>query len=224
MGIQNGSLSLCRYRLLGAGKRPSIGALNSMFEPHKAGPLKLKDVYREDICGWVRPVGLEKVDIPEGLSWDLSHCELDDGYLLRVRQERRRVPGSLIQLVYKQKFTEIETKSGKPPGPKERRDLKDQVKRELLGRALPSVTHIDGFWRDRLGELTLFATGKKQREAFEHLFQASFASPLGLTLVRLDPPLLGLTAEAWTDSDIARQTFGRLSSTTPVTVMAMAYA
>lgn len=223
MGIQNGSISLCRYKLLGAAKRPSIGKLNAMFEPYRAGPLKLKDVFKEDIAGWVRPVGLEKVDVPDGMEWDLSHSELDDGFLLRIRQERRRVPGSLIQLVYKQKFAEIEQKTGKPPGPKDRRDLKDQVKRDLLARALPAVGHVDGFWRDRQGELMVFTTGKKQREAFENLFMASFATPLGLTLVRLDPPLLGLSAEAWSDSDVAMQTFGRLSSTTPVTVMALAY-
>ncbi len=220
MGIQNGSISLCRYRLLGGGRRFSLAKLSELIEPHKAGPVKLSGVFKEDLAGWVRPVGLDKVELPLDASWDLTQCQLDDGFLLRMRIEKRKVPATLHALLFKQKMGEHEQKAGKLPPPRERRDVKDQMKRDLMAKALPTIAHVDGFWRDKESELTLFATGKKQRELFEALFSASFAGPLELSLVRMDPPLTGLGEDAWTDSSVASRTFGRLSSTTPWTALA----
>ena len=216
MGLQSGSVSLCRYRLLGAGKRHRLSQLGDLLESHKAGPLKLSGVHSEERVGWVRPVGLDNVELPPDAPWDLTHCQVDDGFVLRLRIERRKVPATLLQLVYKQRFHEVEAKTGKTPGPKDRKDLREEVKKELMARALPTLAHLDAFWRDEEGELALFTTGKKARELFEGLFLKTFAQPLGQTLVRIDPPLMGLTRDQWEDSQVASETLGRLSLTTPV--------
>lgn len=219
LGIQNGSVSLCRYRLLGGSRtapKLTLGLLNELLEPFKAGPLKLTGVHKEEKYGFVRPVGLDKIGEEEVEHWDLTDCQVDDGFLLRMRTERRAVPSTLVQIIYRQRFVEWEKKTGKAPGPKERRELKDSVKAELMGKALPQIGHVDAFWRDRRGELLLFATGKKAKTTFEALFTSSFAGSLGLMLVRVDPPMMGLPKNLWEDSQVASETMGRLSLATPV--------
>lgn len=216
MAIHQGSVSLCRYRLLGARSRAGIGRLNDFLEPHKAGPLKLSGVTKEELIGWVRPLGIDKVDLPPDAPWSLSDCQVDDGFVLRLRIERRKVPAQLLQLVYKQRFFEWQAKAGKTPGPKDRRELKDTVKAELMARALPVLAHVDAYWRDHKGELMLFTTGKKARSLFEAAFISTFSNPLDQQLVRVDPPLLGLSRDQWEDSQVASATLGRISSATPV--------
>lgn len=221
MGIHSGSLSLCRYRLVGERRfgPERLSTLNGMLEHYKAAPLKLTGVKKEEASGWVRPLGamtdMGADDDPDA-SWDMTHCQVDDGFLLRFRIEKRRVPGTLLQLLYKQKYYAARNAGGKPPGPKARRDMKDELKLDLTGKALPQVAHVDAFWRERQGEVLLFATGKKLRETFEKLFAATFATPLELSLVRVEAPLMGLTATEWQDTAVAMPTLGRLSSTTPV--------
>jgi hypothetical protein len=121
-----------------------------------------------------------------------------------------------LQLLYKQKYHDWVRKTGKNPSPKDRRELKDQLKAELMTKALPQVAHVDAFWRDRRGELLLFSTGKKVKTTFESLFTSAFAGALGFSLMRIEPPLLGLPREHWNDSQVASETLGRLSLTTPV--------
>lgn len=223
MGFHQGSVSLCRYRLLGSGAKHGISKLNSFLEPHKAGPLKLSGVFKEELTGWVRPLGLDKVELPPDHPWDLSQCAVEDGFVLRMRIERRKVPATLLQMLYKQKFYEEQEKGGKTPGPKVRREMKDQLKQDLTTKTLPQISFVDAFWRDRAGELTLFTTGKKARQTFETLFLQTFANPLELTLVRVDPPLMGLSREGWEDSQVASATLGRLSLTTPVAFAEQVY-
>lgn len=215
---------MCRYRLLPGPETPrslSLARLNDLMAPHLAGEVRLKGVQKEELFGWVKPIALEKVAGAPALDdptahWDLSDCQVDDGLLLRLRLERRKVPAALLQLIYKRRLYELVAKGGKQPSPQARRDLRDEIQRDLLGQALPTLAHVDAYWRTRHEDILLFATGKKVRERFEALFNASFAEPLGYRLVSLDPPLQALSRDQWLDSDVASATLGRLSSTTPV--------
>jgi DNA recombination-dependent growth factor C len=217
-------LSLCRYRLLGGtGRRNSLASLNELFAAYRSGPVKLSGVTREEVVGWVRPLGLDMVGDEVEDVWDLTHCEIDEGFLLRMRIERRKAPAQLIQMIYKQRFLAHQRESGKAPGPKLRKELKEQVKMELTTRALPQLAYVDAFWRDREGELMLFATGKKLRDTFQRLFHETFATALGLTLVSIDPPLMGLARDAWEDSAVASETLGRLSLATPMAIADQIY-
>jgi len=218
LGIQQGSITLCRYRLLGDHRRRlGLSRLNELIEPYKAKPLALTGLHKEEMVGWVRPVGLESatLDLPPDAPWDMSDCRVDDGFVLRLRIERRKVPAALLQILYKQEFYQETLRTGKTPGPTERRELRDLMQAELMGRALPTLSHVDVYWRDEAGELMLFNTGKKVRSLFEALFTNSFSSHLGLTLVAIEPPLIGLTREQWEDSQVASETLGRLSLATP---------
>lgn len=217
LGLVQGSMSICRYRLLGAGSRANLSILNERLQLYLAGPLDLdgKSPAKEEKIGWVRPLGIDSVQLPHNAPWDMSHALVDDGFILRMRIERRSVPAQLLQLIYKDRFFAIESQTGKPPGPKERRDLKDQIRGELMVRALPAVSHVEAFWRDKEGELQLFSTGKRARELFETLFTKTFADPLGQTLVRIAPPLLGLSSADWSEPDHAHETMNRISLTAP---------
>ncbi|MEZ4743380.1 MAG: hypothetical protein R3B45_13200 [Bdellovibrionota bacterium] len=64
-------------------------------------------------------------------------------------------------------------------------------------QALPVVSYIDAYWEMLSGRLLLFSSGKRIRELFEGLFRKTFTDPLEATLVRVDPPLLGLSAAEW---------------------------
>lgn len=218
MGIQGGSLSLSRYRLVGGtGRINKLADLNRLLEPYKLGPLVLQGRGKEEEIGWVRPVGLDNLTLPPDAPWDLSHAQLEDGFLLRMRILRRKVPASLLQIVYRQRFFAHEEQTGRAPAPKERRDLRDAVKLELLERALPAIAHVDAYWRDRDGELTLFSVSKKAAETFERLFTSTFATPLAQTMVRIEPPLLGFSFADWQDDDqLTADTLGRLSAAAPV--------
>ena len=152
----------------------------------------------------------------------MSHTQVEDGFVLRMRIERRSVPAQLLQLIYRDRFFAVQAKTGKTPGPKERRELKDQVREELMGRALPAISYVDAYWRDKEGELQVFSTGKKARQLFETLFTKTFSDHLGQTLIRIAPPLLGLSESDWTESEGASETLERLSLTAPLAFTAPA--
>lgn len=215
MGIIQGSISLCRYKLLGAGRKIGMSELNSLVEHYKSGPIKLNNIFKEEVVGWVRPSGIDNIDLPPDADWDMSHCQVDDGFLLRMRIEKRKAPAQLIQLLYKQKFYDESKAGGKPPGPKVRREMRDQLKLDLTSKALPVISHIEAWWNERSGDLMLFTTSKRAREHFEQLFTLTFASQLEQSLIRIDPPLLGMDESALSDSQVALETIDRLSLTTP---------
>jgi DNA recombination-dependent growth factor C len=217
LGLVQGSMSICRYRLMGAGVRINLATLNERLDHYLAGPVSLEaPAGKEELIGWVRPLGVDTVDLPPDAPWDMSHAQVEDGFVLRMRIERRSVPAQLLQLIYRDRFFAVQAKTGKTPGPKERRELKDQVREELMGRALPAISYVDAFWRDKDGELQVFSTGKKARQLFETLFSKTFSDHLGQTLVRIAPPLLGLAESDWTESEAASETLERLSLTAPL--------
>jgi DNA recombination-dependent growth factor C len=219
VGVLNGSLALCRYRLLGAKKRVPMARLSELLDPYKAGPLLLGSGRKEEAVGWVRPSGIDALELPDEVEWDMGHCRAEDGegFLLRMRIEKRRVPASLIQHVYRQKFFAAEGRSGKPPSAAERKELREKVKSDLMAKALPTLAHVDAFWRDGAGELLVFTTSKKARETFERLFTTTFAGPLDETLVRVTPPLMAHRGDAMGKEGAAELVgaLGRLSATVP---------
>jgi len=218
LAIQQGSIALSRYLLIGDGSRPKLSDMSERLGLYQAEPVVLDGVKKEEQCGWVRPVGIDgvKVDLPPDHPWDLHDCRVADGVLLRLRIERRKVPATLLQVVYKQRFFAISQKTGKTPGPKERRDLRDEVKAELMSRALPTLSYVDAFWRDQAGEVMLFSSSKKARALFEGLFRSTFADHIGAQLVAMEPLLMGMSAADLADSRVASEAVSRLSLATPV--------
>ncbi len=223
MGMTSGAMSVSRFRIIGAPKKYNLNKLSELISPHQVWDLNLEGNAKEERIGWVRPPSLDQVDLPPHAFWDMSQCEVDGGFLLRLRLERRSVPAQLLQLLYKERFFAISEEKGKVPPPKERSALKEELKAKLMARALPTLSYIDGFWRTDANELVIFTSSKKGASIFEKLFITTFASGLGFTLVKLDPPLLAITSSEWNDSKVATDALGRLSLATPVAFAQQAY-
>jgi hypothetical protein len=85
-----------------------------------------------------------------------------------------------------------------------------------MGRALPTLSYVDAYWRDQTGELMVFSTSKKSRALFEGLFRSTFADHLGCQLLAMEPLLMGMTAADLADSQVASEAVSRLSLATPV--------
>jgi len=223
MGIQSGSVTLSRYRVLGSAKGLGLKSLNERLAPYIAGDVDLKGLAGETVLGWVRPVGIDRLDLAPSAHWDMADARLENGFLLRMRIEKRKVPSSLLQLVLRQKLAEAQEKSDKPLGRKDKAALKDKTQRDLMARSLPTIGHVDAYWKVDQGDLILFAASKTVRTQFEQLFQSTFGVPFDLSLLAVEPPTLGLGRNTLNDSDVAEDVLSRLSLAVPVAFADHAY-
>ena len=63
MTIHNGSFSVSRYKVIGDNKKFSYQELNKNIKSFQAQPLRLKNVYKELMFGWVRPTGIDNHEL-----------------------------------------------------------------------------------------------------------------------------------------------------------------
>ena len=202
MSAYQGSFSLVRLKIVGGDHSYKLAKLNPLIGAHKAGKLRLGGVTRELTSGWVPPAGVE--DETEGGEWDLSHCRAGEGFTLRIRAERRKVPSTLVKIVFKERLKAAGNRRSKPLGRVDKKAMLEEVRMELLKQALPQIRFLDAFWHEARGELWIFHTGKSTIDCVTTLFHKTFAEPLGLTLVPLSPPLTGLGADEWQSSTSER--------------------
>ena len=189
MGIIKGSITLSRYRLVGE-KLKSHKQIDKHLEKFKSPPIKINGTPKELRVGWVLPDSIYQVDERMGNHWSLSDCYINDGYLLRVRVVRRKVPSELLQVLLKQKLL------NKSYAKKKIKEVKDELHDTLLNQSLPTITYIDAFWSEN-GSIHVFTSSKKNREIFEDLFRKTFAAPLNSSLVPMSPPLMGMSSLNW---------------------------
>ena len=195
MGISKGSISLCRYRLIGA-KLASPKQVEKYLQKFKSPPIKLDGPPKELKVGWVLPKGLFPEEERYGDHWDLSDCLINDGYLLKLRMERRKVPSELVQLLYNQISTHDHHDKKKMKSKKKAKEMREELQETLLKQSLPVITYLEAHWKHD-GNVTLFTTSKKSKEIFEEMFIKTFAKPLKALLVPISPPLMGMSAHNW---------------------------
>ncbi len=214
MSIFSGSLSLSRYRIIGASGPPSLSQLNQKLKVYQAKPLELASP--KELCfGWELPAIGDTSDLPEGADWDMSYCQLEEGYLMRIRVDKRKIAHPVLQLVYRKKMTTLEQDNdGKRLSRQKKRDLLEETRQELLSQSLPNVSYTDLFWDEVRHEVMLFSTSKGVQGIFEELFRKTFCEHLGLSLIKIAPPLLGLSQEEWQES-MSSKTIERMSHTLP---------
>ncbi len=170
---------------------------------------------RETTTGWVAPDGVSAVrewrhgaeEAGQGplneTGWDITIGAVNDGLLLRMRIDRRRVPAPLVAALYKQQLHGEEHGKGgrKKRLPRVERDaLKQHVRNTLIGRALPTFAFVDAFWREAADELLIFTTSEPALKSFEELFARTFGGPLQVSLMRIQPPMTALPAGFWTNN------------------------
>lgn len=202
LGIFKGTLALCRFRIVGL-KNLDLNKINKNLQRFQSSSLKLSGSPKELNAGWVLPSGIyDEEEKRLGDYWDLSDCEVDEGYFLRLRLERRKVPVELFQIIYKQELDKKIKKTGKTPLRQEQKQLREDIKEDLLSQALPSISYIDAYWRND-GLVTMYSTAKKNVEIFMDYFSKAFTKPLGGHLLPISPPLLALSAREWKDAQKA---------------------
>ena len=194
----------------------SLEKLNNKFRKYQSGLLGMENSSAKEMkAGWVIPSGLHAEEERYGDYWDLSDCEVDEGYLLRLRIERKKIPSEFFQIMLRQKLDQINAERDKPLGKNGRKVVSDELKESLLAKALPAISYIDAYWRTTDGLVTLFSTAKKNKEIFEDFFIKTFAKTIGSALVPLAPPLLGLTANQWDLTENTEDFLGKVEPLLP---------
>ena len=227
MGLGTSALSISRFRIIGLPKAPKTNAVSEALASFRSKPIRLEGVHKEDLFGWVRPEGLDDLVHGEREHWDGTDCEALDGYVLRMRHERRKVPPSLLLAVFQEKLRQLK-KGGEKISKRDRDEVKRNIKNELLGQSLPTLNYVDGFWDLGTSELLIFTTSKKKRQLFESLFAKCFLETDGAVLVPIQPPLIGADPSLWqateTSSVATEDWFARLGMTIPSGLVGKAMA
>lgn len=210
MGIYNGTVAFQRYLVHGGPRKLTISSLSDLLAPFKAPSLKLDQSAKSERVGWVRPLTPDSADA--GLDdsiWDISDCIVGGGVLLRMRTERRKVPSTLLQMIYKQKIAEYYQESGKPLTRPERQKLKNDITHDLMRRSLPQVTFTDLLWKLEAKELFVFSRSKGACDRALQLFDETFTKELKLDVVKFS------AASAWVEANDIDSRFIRLTKVEP---------
>lgn len=221
MSIQQGTFSVTRYRIIGRTKNISLGNLNQEFGRLRLKPFRLRPSRRELHFGWDYPSVASGSKAPhEG--WDLSDCRGEDGIWLRVRIEKRKLSSQLLQLVVQGRIdSEQKKRKDKPIGRKHQKAILDEVREELMNQSLPNLSFFDAYWQDQADQIYLFTTSKSSCAIFEDLFRETFGKPLDLSIVKLVPPLLGLTRNEWRDSSDSAKRIKLLEKALPESLVSI---
>jgi DNA recombination-dependent growth factor C len=210
MGIYSNSVTFSRYRVIVPGKPPTIAKLSQLLDAFKAPKLSLDGLPKAESIGWTRPPAADaQDDMVYDSHWDMSDCQVSEGFMMRVRYERRRVPMSLLQMLFGQKLAEATAEKGQPLGRLERRRLKESTAAHLARRALPEVQFTDVLWRDASHELLIFSASKSGVERVVQLFVQTFGTELNMLISRLTP------TTSWIDDDDSSVRLTKLAKTGP---------
>jgi DNA recombination-dependent growth factor C len=210
MGIYSGTVAFQRYRIIGGRKRTSISQLSELLESFKAPTLRLDNHPKAERMGWVRPLTPQDPDVlGDDAHWDASDCQVSGGLMLRMRYERRKIPMSLLQMLYKQKIAEHAKETGKNLPRAERQKLKEDLASDLLKRTLPQIQFTDVLWRDQEQELYIFSASKTICERVLQLFGETFAHELDLNVIVLS------ATTAWIESDDVDLRLERITKVEP---------
>lgn len=128
---------------------------------------------QEKSVGWVPPRGEAHGAFAEAVAGQ---------WVLKLMIESKAVPGSVINRKLKEKAAAIEQATGRKPGKKETRDLKDDLKQELLPMAFTRQGSV-GVWIDPEARL-LFVDASSQGKA-DDVVTALIEQVEGLTLTLL---------------------------------------
>lgn len=214
MGISNGSISLSRYRILGDAKL-SVSRLNKNLQNFVGSELELLSSNQEVQVSWVLPTGtLADSFEREGTYWDLSDCEVDGDYILKLRIEKRKVPTELLNALTKKEIEQLAAQRNKRPTRPEQKEVKESLKEELTRKALPQISYVDVIWKVNEAQVWLLSTAKTTKTLFEKIFKKTFLEKMNASMLPLEPALMGLTNNEWSqDSRKLEQLFAIVPTT-----------
>lgn len=125
----------------------------------------------EDAASEEASIGWVTAGDPAGESFDLEDMDLDRALWLRIRIDKKKLPGVWMQI----RKSQAERSAGRRLSAAERKELKEGLLDELLPRILPSVQLIDVLYEPKRQQVLLFGTSTALRDEFRKLWFRTFA-------------------------------------------------
>ncbi|MDD5336264.1 MAG: recombination-associated protein RdgC [Rhodoferax sp.] len=134
---------------------------------------------QEKSLGWIEPRGEANGPLVEAVGGQL---------MLKLMIETRTLPGSVVTRKVKERVAQIEAGSGRKPGKKETRDIRDDIRLELLPMAFTKQSSV-GVWIDREAQLLVIdaASQAKSDEVVTALVKSLDGLALTLINTRVSP-------------------------------------
>lgn len=168
MGLLSGALSFRRYRVLG--ELPA-DFRETFTEAIVKNALRENDRARskEDNVGWVAITDAADIDL------FLNKFLYNNFLVLSMRVDRKRVPAKYLKIQVDRRVRDTMAAKGlERIGAAHRRELKEAVEEDLLGRALPVVAVFDMAWDIHKNEVWFFGTSDAINDIFRFLFKETF--------------------------------------------------
>lgn len=108
---------------------------------------------QEKSIGWIEPRGEAHGPLVESVGGQL---------ILKLMIETRSLPGSVINRKAEERVAQIEATTGRKPGKKETREIKDDIKLELLPMAFSKESSV-AVWIDPQARLLVIDAGSQAR-------------------------------------------------------------
>jgi recombination associated protein RdgC len=108
---------------------------------------------QEKSLGWVEPRGVAHGPLVESVAGQL---------LLKMMVETRALPASVVKRKTEERVAQIEASTGRKPGRKEMRDLKDEIRHTLLPMAFTKLAS-NTVWIDREAGWLVIDAGSQTR-------------------------------------------------------------
>jgi hypothetical protein len=105
-----------------------------------------------------------------------------------MRLDSRRLSGKILSRYLKIQELKVLEDTGRRPGARKRREMKEALRLELLRRTLLQTDVYEAVWFTKSSEVWLFGAGEKLRSLFEDLFGQTF----GLAIRLIVPITLAL--------------------------------
>lgn len=156
---------------IGAAWQPDLSALEQALT---STPFVECGATQEQSGGWVAPRGQEHGALAESIGGQ---------WVLRYLMEKRVLPATVVARHVEEQVQRIAQESGRTPGRKERRDLKDEVRLTLLPQAFTQRSSID-VWIDPKARLLLVGSSNQTRA--DTIITALTKALPGLALSLLD--------------------------------------
>jgi recombination associated protein RdgC len=121
--------NLSLYRI-GPDWAPTLQTLESALDPQRFVPCSAS---QEKSIGWVEPRGIDHGPLAESVQGQ---------WLLKLRIESKSVPGNVVRQALDDRVAQIEAATGRKPGKKEKRQLKDEIVLALLPQAFARQTSV----------------------------------------------------------------------------------
>lgn len=161
--------NILMYRI-GAGWSASAAQVEESLQ---AGPFVECGATQEKSLGWIAPRGQTHGALLEAVAGQ---------WIMKLMIETKALPASVINRKTQERVAQIEASTGRKPGKRETRDLKDDIRLELLPMAFTKQTSVL-VWIDRAAGLLVIDAASQARgdEAVTLLVQT--LPGLALTLV-----------------------------------------